>query len=155
MIRFALTVVIFCVVWLVAGAALAAEAEPNAATQTAGMVIEILAAVLVIVLSALARKAVKALEAKTGVDVPDKMEAKIDAWVDQGIHLAAEKSYKKVKEGTEKLTGPEKLEEAAGFVLGMVKMRGWDEWTKDKIVAKVDAAIGTHRAAGGTPNVEG
>ena len=143
---------VFCAVWLAAGIAWASgDSDSNAATQLAQMAIELLTPILAIIGAWIAHKAVKAFEAKTGVDVPDKIEAKIDAWIEQGIHIAAERSYRKVKEGTEKLTGPEKAEEAADFVLAMVKARGWDTWTKDKIFKKLDAAIGVHRANGGVP----
>ncbi len=128
--------------------------DQTAATQAATLAFEIITPVLAVLGAWLAHKLVKVLEAKTGIDIPDKQEAKIDQWVEQGIHLAAEKSYQKIKEKTEKLKGSEKLEEAADFVFALANARGWDDWTKNKIKDKVNSAVGIHRANGGVPALE-
>jgi len=131
--------------FLIPGVAAAADTEANAVSQIAGMAIEILAAVLLIVALWGTRKIISLIEKKTSIDVPSKIEEKVDQWVAQGINLAAEKSRKKVSEHSEKLTGPEKLETAAEFVLALVEARGWDEWTKEKITDKIESVLGAER----------
>ena len=128
--------------------------DTSAASQATELAFQVIAPIVTILGAWLAHRLVAIFEQKTGIDIPDKQEAKIDQWVEEGINLAAEKSYKKVKEKTDKLKGPEKLEEAANFVFGMIESRGWDDWTKDKIKTKIEAAVGVHRANGGVPSLE-
>jgi hypothetical protein len=128
--------------------------DTSAASQATELAFQVITPLVTILGAWLAHRLVKLFEDKTGIDIPDKQESKIDEWVEAGINLAAEKSYKKVKEKTEKLTGPEKLEEAADFVFALVAARGWDDWTKDKLKSKIESAIGVHRANGGVPTLE-
>lgn len=148
-------VLVFLAVILASSIAWASDlGDTTALTQLTSLVFEILAPVAVAVGVWLSHRLVKMLEKKTGFDVPAKQEAKIDEWVSQGIHLAAEKSYKKVKEKTEKLKGSEKLEEAADFAFALAAARGWDDWTKDKIKSKIEAKLGEHRAKDELPKLE-
>ena len=128
--------------------------DTSAASQATELAFQIITPIVTILAAWLAHRLVAIFEKKTGIDIPDKQEAKIDNWIEQGIHLAAEKSYKKVKAKTDKLTGPEKLEEAADFVFALAASRGWIDWTKDKIKAKVESAVGVHRVNGGVPALE-
>lgn len=131
-----------------------APAEPNALTRVTSFAFEVLTPIVTLFAMWAAHRAIKYLEHKLGVDVPARIEAQIDAWVDEGIHYAAEKSYQKVKGKTKKLSGPEKLEEAAAFVLAFAQARGWDDWTADKIKSKVEARLGIKRANGGAPAID-
>lgn len=128
--------------------------DSSAATQLTQLAFQIAEPIVLVLGAWVAHRVVKIFESKTGIDIPDKQEAKIDQWIEQGIILAAEKSYQKVKGKTEKLKGPEKLEEAADFVFAFASSRGWDTWTKDKIKAKIESSIGAHRANGGVPKLE-
>lgn len=145
-----LTLLVYATAW----AQDTATAEPNAVTRITELIFEILMVVLPLVATWLVHRGIKVFETKTKVDVPDAIEIKIDEWVERGIHLAAEKSYQKVKEKTAKLSGPEKLEVAADFVFDMAQSRGWIDWSKDKIKAKVEAAIGQRRAGDAVPKLE-
>ena len=115
------------------------------ATQIAKIVFDLLAVIIPILATWIAHRAIGAFERKTEMDIPDKEEAMIDRWIEQGIHMAAEKSYRAVKSKTEKLSGPEKLEEAVGFVLSMANARGLHKWTEEKVVSKIDATLGAYR----------
>ncbi len=135
--------------------ALGATAEdPNALTKIVTLAFEILTIVLPLFVGWLAHRGIKVAEKKTGVNVPDAIEAKIDEWIEQGIHLAAEKSYQKVKAKTEKLSGPEKLEVAVDYAWELAQNRGYIDWTKEKIRDKTEALVGIHRANGGVPSLE-
>ena len=158
--RFALSILAGVVVFLalhnlaLAQAGADASSDPNALTRVLDLVFEILIVVLPLLASWLAHRLIKVFESKTKIDVPEMIENKVDKWIEQGIHLAAEKGYKVAKEKTKKLTGPEKLEVAVAFAWGMAQSRGYIDWTKDKIEAKVEAALGVHRANGGVPKLE-
>lgn len=128
--------------------------DTSAASQATELAFQVITPLVTILAAWLAHRLVKIFEERTGIDIPDKQEAKIDQWVEAGINLAAEKSYQKVKAKTDKLKGPEKLEEAADFVFELAASRGWIDWSKDKIKAKIEAAIGVHRVNGGVPALE-
>jgi hypothetical protein len=90
-------------------------------------------------------------EAKTGIDVPAKQEALIDGWIAEGIRLAEEKAHQAAQKAEAKITGHEKLEAAAGFVLDMAEKNGWVDWTRDRLKAKIDAKINVVKAREGSP----
>lgn len=119
--------------------------DQNALSQVIDLIFQILLVVLPVVATWLAHRGIAIIEKKTKISVPDAVEAKIDEWISQGIWFAAEKSHKKIKEKTMKLSGSEKLEEAADFVLDLAQSRGWVEWSKDRIKAKIEAKIGKER----------
>lgn len=118
----------------------------TALTQLADLVFDILKVVVVPFAAWLVHRAIKAVETKTKVDVPQQIEDKVDTWIDQGISLAIEKSHQKLKKKTEELSGPEKLEVAADYVFGLVENNGYDDWTKDLIKKKIESKLGTTRA---------
>lgn len=129
-------------------------ADENAVTRLADMAFEILTPVLSVVVIWLVHRAIAAFEARTGIDVPAQQEALIDAWVEQGIAFAEEKSRNKVKEKTSKLTGPAKLEEAADFVFDLARARGWIDWSRDRVKRKIEGKLGIARAAGAKPSLD-
>ncbi len=92
------------------------------------------------------------IKKKTGID----QEEQLNRWIREGILYAEEKSRSKIKEQAQKLTGSEKLEVAAKFVLELAKSQGVTRWTKDKIEAKIESWLGTSRADGdGKPRLDG
>jgi hypothetical protein len=119
--------------------------DTSAATQVTELALQVIAPIVIALGAWIAHRLVRLLEEKTGIDIPDKQEAKIDHWIEQGIALAAEKSHQKLKAHTEKLKGPEKLEEAADYVFALAASRGWTNWTKSKIKDKIEASLGAHR----------
>jgi hypothetical protein len=123
--------------------------ETTALSQVTELAFQILTPIVTALAAWLAHRFIRVIEKKANIDVPAKQEAKIDEWVAAGIQLAAEKSYQKVKAQTDKLSGSEKLETAADFVLGFVTAQGWHTWTKDKIKSKIEARLPSARENGG------
>lgn len=122
-----------------------APVEQNALTRFVEMAFEIIAGVLLVVATWLARKGVKLVENKFKIDVPEKIENRIDSWVDDGIAYAEEKARAALSRKTQTVTGPEKLEMAADFVLDLIEQRGFDDWTRDRIKAKIEAKLNKKR----------
>jgi hypothetical protein len=119
--------------------------------QITDLAIQTLSPILLALSGWLAHRLIKAFEIKTKLDVPAKQEAQIDAWIAAGIRAAEEKAYQAVKAKSDKITGPEKLETAIGFVLGMAEKNGWVDWTKDLLKAKVEALINVDKERPGSP----
>jgi hypothetical protein len=128
--------------------------EPVLASRVAALAFQIVTPIVTILATWLAHRIVSLIEKKAGIDVPDKQEAMIDKWIAEGIHLAEEWSYKKVKDRADKLKGSEKLEAAGDYVMDLVAARGWDNWTRDRVVSKLESLIGTKRANGGKPTLD-
>lgn len=122
--------------------------SPATAQQVADSFIQIIAGVLLVVLTWGARKAVVFFEAKTGIDIPQRTEAQLDTWIEHGIGLAEEKAHQKAKEKLGTLRGPEKLAIATDFVWGLVQKYKLEQYTKDAITEKVEAALGVKRNGG-------
>jgi hypothetical protein len=129
--------------------------DPSLASQAAEVALQVLTPILIIVGTYFAHRLVKVFEAKSGIDIPDRQEVKIDEWIEAGIHFAEEKSRSYIKEKANKLKGPEKLELAGDFVMAMIKKNGWDNWAKEAIVTKIEGSLGAHRANGGKPRLDG
>jgi hypothetical protein len=129
--------------------------DSSIASQVAGVALQVLTPILVALAGWLAHRIVKVVESKTGIDIPDKQEAKINGWIEEGIHFAEEKSRSYIKEKANKLKGPEKLEIAGDFVMAMIEKNGWDDWAKDAIVKKIESSLGAHRSNGGKPRLDG
>ncbi len=123
-------------------------AAPSALSRITDIAFEILTPVLALFAMWAAHRLIAVFEKKTGIDVPVQQEQMISRWIRQGIHRAEEWSHKKVKERTDALTGPEKLEISATFVLDLIEVQGWAGWTADRIKDKVEAELGIHRANG-------
>lgn len=151
--RTILKTALVALVLFVPSAALAADGE-TALTHVTSLAFDILSVILPIIATWLVHRGIKVFETKTKIDIPASIESQIDTWVEKGIHYASEKSYKKVKEQTQRLSGPEKLEEAADFVFELANAKGWDDWTKDIIKKKIESALGQKRANGGVPKTD-
>ena len=132
----------------------AAADDPNIITRVTELAFQILTVILPIVAVWLTHRGLAIFEKKTSITVPVAMENKINYWVEEGIYLAAEKALKVLKAKTEKLTGPQKLEEAANYVWDLTQAQGWIEWTRDMIEAKIEARLGLHRADGDFPKFD-
>jgi hypothetical protein len=119
--------------------------DTTAATQVAELVLMIVFSIVSILAAVLVRKGKQFVEAKTGIDIPAKQEDLIDRLVGQGIDFAEEKVHQAVAKRTDKLSGPEKLETAADFVLGFIEARGWNVYTRDLIKNKIESRLGSTR----------
>lgn len=126
-------------------------AAPSALSRITDIAFEVLTPVLALFAMWTAHRLIAVFEKKTGIDVPEKQERLIDKWIRQGIHRAEEWSHKKLKEKTDALTGPEKLEISAAFVLDLIEAQGWPGWTADRIKDRVEAELGDERASGNLP----
>jgi hypothetical protein len=87
------------------------------------------------------------LARKLGIDATEKQEAMVDAWIEQGVHLAEERARAAAKRSEAKISGHEKLELAAGYVADLAEKAGWADWTRDRLKAKIDAKLGSARTA--------
>ncbi len=117
------------------------------ASQALSELLKIIAAIATIFVLWLARKVILVLETKAGVDVPVKIEEQIDSWVQQGIGLAEEKAAQLMKTKLAGMRGPEKLEVAGNFVMSLITQHGIVGYARDKILQKIEAALGVQRVA--------
>jgi hypothetical protein len=122
-----------------------AEAEANALTRFTGIALSILEPLLLLFATWLAAKGGAYFTKKTKIEIPASIESSIDGWIETGIGLASEKAHQALKNKTKALTGPEKLETAASFVLGMAQSAGWVDWTKETIEKKIESKLGAGR----------
>lgn len=113
----------------------------TAVSQIANLAIEILGPLLLALAGWLAHRGIKLFEVKTKIDVPVRQEAQVDAWILMGMHYAEEKARQATKAVAAKITGPEKLEVAAGFALDLAEKNGWIDWTRDRLKAKIEAKL--------------
>lgn len=113
--------------------------------------IQTLSPILLALSGWLAHRLIKVFETKTKIDIPAKQEAQVDAWIATGIRAAEEKAYQAVKAKADKITGPEKLEAAISFALGMAEKNGWLDWTRDKLQAKIEAKLNIDKDRPGSP----
>lgn len=132
----------------------ASAAEPNAVTRVTGIAFEILTVVATCFAIWAANRIIKAIENKTSVDVPERQEAQLRAWIREGAHYAAEQGYKRLKTKTGKLTGPELLEQGADYVLDTARANGWISLSKDYVKKRLEGYLGEKRANGGVPKPE-
>ncbi len=116
----------------------------NAVKKIAEVFFEILGPLILAFAGWLAHRGIKLFESKTKIDVPVKQEAQVDAWVVAGIAYAEEKVRNVIK-ANGRLTGPQKLESAVGFVFDLAQKNGWVEWTRDLLAAKIEAKLNTER----------
>ncbi len=146
-----ITALVLC---LMASIAYAAEgmAKDNAAQQFVDLAFDFLKVIVTALAGYVALRLGAWIKKKTGID----QEEQLNRWIREGILYAEEKSRSKIKEQAQKLTGSEKLEVAAKFVLELAKSQGVTRWTKDKIEAKIESWLGTSRADGdGKPRLDG
>lgn len=107
-------------------------------------IVELVAYVLVMVVTGLVSKLILALERRYKVDVPDPWEATLLRWVDMAIDYAEEQGRKAVTKGAGRVESkiPDKLELAVDFVLtalgGDRKLVGLGkEWLKKLIESRL------------------
>lgn len=125
--------------------------DANATVKIIEITLTILTPALGLFLLWGARKVIQFAERKTGIDLPVKQEKQIDAWILQAIAFAEEKARKASKSKLSKVTGPEKLELAADYVIDLIQKAGWDTWARDKLKNRIEALLNIER--GGAPAV--
>ena len=138
-----LTLAIFTAVFMVAGLAWAAEAE-TASIRLGDHLIELMAGVLTVVLSALAIKVRTYFTKKTGIEIPAQTEAMLEAWAIKGMNYAKEKAHQANKDKNT-LTGPAKLELALKFGLDLAEEHKLGGKAKEKLENYIHAKLGESR----------
>jgi hypothetical protein len=93
----------------------------------------------------LAHRLVKVFEDKTKVQVPAQWQDMIDGWVLKAVNLAESKSQQALASGAAKLSGPEKLEVAVGFVLDLAEKSGYENMARDYIINLVQAHLAANK----------
>lgn len=143
----------FLILVLFAGAAYAQDAagaagvvKATALSQALTEIVKIAGAALMILVGWLVKKGVAAFEAKTGIDISTKEEALVDAWVDKGYHLAEEKALQWIRDKASKPIGGAKLETAFDFVWDQIQEMGLVGWTREMVLAKIEAVVNAKRA---------
>lgn len=145
----------FLMLWSLAAFAAdgAAASDPAWLTQLTQAAFDIIVPVVALFVMWGAHRLIKVFEEKSGVDIPEHQEKMIDQWISVGIHWAEEKARTASKKGTDRVGGPQKLDMVVSLVLGFVQSKGWDEWTRDKLIAKIEGKLGMMRANGGKPDL--
>ena len=128
--------------------------DENLVQRITEMAFQIITPIIALFAMWAANRLIGVFEKKTGFDIPDKQEKAVEGLIEQGILFAEEKSRSAIKAKADKLSGPDKLEAAGGYVLDIVKANGWVGWTRDRINKKIEAKLGYHRANGGKPRLD-
>jgi hypothetical protein len=140
-------VVMLCSVAFAQDAAGAAGViKATALSQALTEVVKIVGAALMLVVGWLVKKGVVAFEAKIGMDISTKEEALVNEWVDKGYHLAEEKALQWIKDKASKPIGGAKLETAFDFVWDQIQEMGLVGWTREMVLAKIEAVVNSKRA---------
>jgi hypothetical protein len=79
-----------------------------------------------------AKSIISALEAKTGLDVPEALEKKAELLVTAGVLKAEAWALAKTKQGAETPSGAKKLAAALEFVREEAEEHGLSGWVADK-----------------------
>ena len=124
----------------------AAPAEQPAAARLLSYTIEAVATLLMVLIGFAVRKVSKFFHEKTKIEIPAKTEDMISAWGEKAVGYAKEKAHQYVTEKGEKMKGPDKLEVALGFGLGLAEEYGLPNLAKDKLTKYIEAHLGTTRA---------
>ena len=136
------------IIWLYPALAMAQDApvaDTNAAQDITFLVAKIIFSVLSMLTAWLVTKAIGYFEKKTKIDIPASTEALLHKWADKGIGYADEKSHQAIQKHGKKLTGPEKLEVALKFVIGMAKQYELPAMAEDKLTEYIEAKLGLNR----------
>jgi hypothetical protein len=119
--------------------------DPTTLSEILSQVLKLVAAVLMVVVPWLTHKIISAFETKSKIDIPQKQEDLINKWVEQGVHLAEEKARNWVKEKRVRMPGGAKAETALDYVWDMVQRSGIMDWTREMLIAKIDAKVNEKR----------
>lgn len=157
LLRFLLFLVpsaILVFVWFhAAQAAPTAEGPPIDTTtlsEVLSQAVKLLAAVLMIVVPWLVKRAIEAVETKAKIDIPQQQEVLIDKWVEQGVHFAEEKARTWIRQKRVRMPGGAKAETALDYVWDLVQRSGLVDCTREMLVAKIDAKVNQKRESAPT-----
>ena len=132
-----------------APATVAPTTPSPAAARLINMLINVLAAILLILAPYFAHRIIALFEKKSGITLAPQTKAKIDALLDQGINYADEQAHKAIKNKEKALTMPEKLEHAAGYVMDLADKAQVEQWTVAKVKKMLESRIQVTRVTNG------
>ena len=136
------------IIWLYPALAMAQDgvaADTNAVQDITFLIAKIIFSVLSMLTAWLVAKAISYFEKKTKIDIPASTESLLHKWADKGIGYADEKSHQAIQKHGKKLTGPEKLEIALKFVLGMAEQYELPKMAENKLTEYIEAKLGLNR----------
>lgn len=131
----------FMSVFMVSALAFAAEGD-TLLTKGVDFAFGIALPVVTAVALWLAHRLISVFETKTGIKVP--LQEQLDGLITKGILLAEEKASAALRAKTQTITGPEKLEIAANFVIDSVG-KAFPKLTKEAIADLILAKLPTMR----------
>ena len=85
----------------------------------------------------------RTMHKKFGVEIEQKHQAMLNAWVAQGVGYAEQWALQHVKETGDTPSGRQKLDKALSFVTNHARSVGLDQIARDKVVDLVEAQLGT------------
>jgi len=132
----------------------ASESASPALSRLINLLIDVLAAVLLILMPYFAHRLIAYFEKKTSLELAPVTKDKINALLDKGIAFAEEQAHKAVRAKTKALTMSEKLEFGAGYVMDLADVADAKNWTIDKVKKMLEARLGELRVTLEDPDVE-
>lgn len=124
-----------------------AAADASAFSQVMTHVIELMATLLMLLMTALIAKATSYFTKKTKIEIPAKTEEMLAVWGSKAVNYASEKAHQYNASKGETMKGPEKLEVALGFGLSLAEEHGMADLAKEKLTKYIEAHLGEKRSS--------
>jgi len=118
-----------------------AKVQSPAAARFINVLIDLLAAILLILVPYFVHRLLLYFETKTKIKLSPETLAKIDALLDKGIAYGDEQSHKAIKNNEKALTMSEKLEYGAGYVMDLADKTDIKNWTIGKVKKMLEARL--------------
>lgn len=123
-----------------------AEEAASALSQIADYGVQVLAMALGLFFIWLARKGVNLFEKKFNMDIPDRIEAQLDALVEKAIAYGEEQARKVVKDKlSDKMLPNDKMEAALQFGLKLADQYGLPKMGEDKLKMLIESKLNISR----------
>ena len=127
------------------------KVQSPAIARIIDIVIDVMAAILLILVPYFIHRLLAYFEKKTGIKLALATKEKIDALLDKGIAFAEEQGHKVVKAKAKALTMPEKLEFGAGYVMDLADHADVKGWTIEKVKKMLEARLNETRTPPSSP----
>jgi len=124
-----------------------AESASPALSRVMTHVIELMATLLMVLMTALIGKATSYFTKKTKIEIPAKTEEMLASWGGKAVNYASEKAHQYNAEKGELMKGPDKLEVALGFGLSLAEEHGMADLAKEKLTKYIEAHLGEKRSS--------
>jgi hypothetical protein len=122
------------------------EVQSPAAVRFINMLIDLLAAVLLILVPYFVHRLLAYFETKTKIKLSPEIMEKINALLDKGIAYGEEQAHKAIKNSEKALTMSEKLEHGASYVMDLADKSDIKNWSIEKIKKMLEARLQEKRA---------